>query len=44
MVAVHTTIQKSVAPEKAIATTAVSDEVMKNINELLQKAKLNSKD
>ena len=37
MVAVHASIQKSVAPEKAMATTSVSDEVIKNINELLQK-------
>ena len=38
MVVVHAAIQKSVAPEKAMATTTtVSDEVIKNINELLQK-------
>ena len=37
MVAVHASIRKSVAPEKAMATTSVSDEVIKNINELLQK-------
>ena len=37
MVAVHAAIQKAVAPKKAMATTAVSDEVIKNINDLLQK-------
>lgn len=37
VVAVHSAIQKSVAPEKAMITTSVSDEVIKNINELLQK-------
>jgi hypothetical protein len=37
MVAVHAAVQKSLAPEKVMATTAVSDEVIKNINELQQK-------
>jgi hypothetical protein len=36
MVAVHAVVQKSLAPEKVMATAAVSDEVIKNINELLQ--------
>ena len=37
MVSVHAAIQKSVTPEKAMAQTTVSDEVIKNINELLEK-------
>lgn len=36
MVAVHAAIQKSMTPEKTMVSTA-SDEVIKNINELLQK-------
>ena len=37
MVVVHSAIQKSAVSEKTIGTTTVSDEVIKNINELLQK-------
>ncbi len=37
MVAVHSAIQKSAASEKAMVTTSLSDEVIKNINDLLQK-------